>query len=411
MINDGCDLKSSECIICYEQYTEDESKEPVVLHCGHTFCRSCIRMMAVDRISFNVYPCPECREETRIEKSHNGGIPPKNFLVLDMLGQYNAFISYKERSKTDVPWSYPSLSSSSTSVFSVPKTSGSSSSRLSFVPRKVSVVDLNTDTIIHSRFMIRPNEVSKLCHDWIESLWFAPADLKTSPKVPVRMNKAYVPCWMFFVDIMVTVRLAPSAVGPDGVRVTNIPFNDRIFFKCACGDEKDRKRLSKEFDASWTFSNISIHSVAVTNPRDDPESAKETKEAMETFDMVGAIAAKSSSVKGSASFELLPADALIPPYVNVEEVWNMFEPELIALHKRKAVAMLERKGLDGNAIDEISVEPPKYKSVLIYMPIYSSYYTYNGGKFRISINGQTGKVCGDRPYAPLVTTIKGFLGF
>lgn len=394
-------VKSSECLVCFEPFTENGPKKPLVLHCGHTLCEECVNYIRRDVGSYYVYDCPSCRAETRIAKSQNGGLPPKNFLVADMLGQYNTFISFQEKAKAEAasrieyPSSFVSSKSSSPSLYQ----------------KKVSNFDLNTDTVIHARFMIRPNEVSKLGHDWIESLWFCPADLKMKAQIPVRMPKVYIPCWVFFVSTTVTGRVTPSGGSESEGRDLIISFHDELFFKCACEDENERKYFSKEFDSSWTLANASIHNVAITNPQADEASAMSAKDAMEKFDFLSSLASKSSVAKSSASFELIPPEAALRPYVNVEAVWRAFEPSLVKIFEKKGSAKLERKKKSGETIDSIHVGALRYNSTLMYMPVYDSTYKYNSGVYRISINGQNGKVCGDRPYDPFISTIKGIFGF
>ncbi|KAM3924847.1 E3 ubiquitin/ISG15 ligase TRIM25-like [Leptodactylus fuscus] len=47
-----------DCSICLHNYTD-----PVMLRCGHNFCRVCIDQFLDTQDSSRVYSCPECREE------------------------------------------------------------------------------------------------------------------------------------------------------------------------------------------------------------------------------------------------------------------------------------------------------------------------------------------------------------
>lgn len=272
-------------------------------------------------------------------------------------------------------------------------------------------VNLNTDTILHSRFMIRPNEVNELSHRWIETLWFGPSDLRYKVRIPMHMTRVYIPCWLFFVDITVSARIAASAAAVENKPpFATLSFSDKVYFKCACSDERDRKYYSKEFDASWTLANISIHNTSIVNPQSSSSSPRSVEEAISMFKFISDISSKSAPAKSSASFELIQPDVFIHPYVNVEEVWSEFEKELVELHIKKAVSVLERKGYTSESIEDVRVDPPKYKSALVYMPVYNGTYTYKSGTYKISINGQNGKVCGERPYTPFVSAIKGIFG-
>ncbi|KAM4035386.1 LOW QUALITY PROTEIN: E3 ubiquitin/ISG15 ligase TRIM25-like [Anomaloglossus baeobatrachus] len=50
--------KELECSICLNLYTD-----PVILRCGHNFCRTCIDQVLNTQDESGVYCCPECREE------------------------------------------------------------------------------------------------------------------------------------------------------------------------------------------------------------------------------------------------------------------------------------------------------------------------------------------------------------
>ncbi|XP_072000850.1 E3 ubiquitin/ISG15 ligase TRIM25-like [Engystomops pustulosus] len=47
-----------DCSICLDTYTD-----PVMLRCGHNFCRDCIDQMLDTQDECGLYSCPECREE------------------------------------------------------------------------------------------------------------------------------------------------------------------------------------------------------------------------------------------------------------------------------------------------------------------------------------------------------------
>ncbi|KAJ4456620.1 hypothetical protein PAPYR_8102 [Paratrimastix pyriformis] len=61
---------SSECAVCSEAYNGTDH-DPVVLHCGHTFCRSCMIQLALE--------CPTCRQETRIPVPFDPSCLSRNF--------------------------------------------------------------------------------------------------------------------------------------------------------------------------------------------------------------------------------------------------------------------------------------------------------------------------------------------
>ncbi|XP_040294569.1 E3 ubiquitin/ISG15 ligase TRIM25-like [Bufo bufo] len=55
----SADLRAElDCSICLDTYTD-----PVMLRCGHNFCRVCIDRVLDTQDESGVYTCPECREE------------------------------------------------------------------------------------------------------------------------------------------------------------------------------------------------------------------------------------------------------------------------------------------------------------------------------------------------------------
>ncbi|CAH1797691.1 unnamed protein product [Owenia fusiformis] len=71
-----------QCSICFEDYSTVPPNPPKILHCGHSFCGSCIdRCKTYDSIQ-----CPTCREKTSHEPRMN---LPDNYLA-------KAFLEYKD---------------------------------------------------------------------------------------------------------------------------------------------------------------------------------------------------------------------------------------------------------------------------------------------------------------------------
>lgn len=69
-------MEKVTCWVCREEYRTGD-REPLVLPCGHTYCRQCILSLARDRI----VGCPTCR---RNYYSLNVDKLPKNFAILSL---------------------------------------------------------------------------------------------------------------------------------------------------------------------------------------------------------------------------------------------------------------------------------------------------------------------------------------
>ncbi|XP_071318799.1 E3 ubiquitin-protein ligase TRIM35-like [Trachinotus anak] len=78
---DPTSTKDMTCPICTDIFTD-----PVVLHCGHSFCRTCVDLNWKGKISCK---CPLC------QRAMHGGEPPINFALKSLIE------NYKERNLAD----------------------------------------------------------------------------------------------------------------------------------------------------------------------------------------------------------------------------------------------------------------------------------------------------------------------
>jgi hypothetical protein len=80
-----------ECSICLENYGGDDDRTPIVLECGHTFCKTCV--MAIYGSLNN--KCPNCR-------NYIFGRPQtRNLLLLGMIADRNAAEERNQRERFD----------------------------------------------------------------------------------------------------------------------------------------------------------------------------------------------------------------------------------------------------------------------------------------------------------------------
>ena len=70
------------CLICYLPYDDTEALTPRLLHCGHTFCQSCLGKLSKG----SSIECPLDRDPTSIQ---NGGVSglKKNYALIDSFDQ------------------------------------------------------------------------------------------------------------------------------------------------------------------------------------------------------------------------------------------------------------------------------------------------------------------------------------
>ncbi|XP_063429834.1 uncharacterized protein LOC134712323 isoform X2 [Mytilus trossulus] len=65
--NDTVYIDSDVCLICLEQY-DDEERKPIILPCGHILCTACVRIMAHKR-RYKSIKCPVDREKHDIRQT------------------------------------------------------------------------------------------------------------------------------------------------------------------------------------------------------------------------------------------------------------------------------------------------------------------------------------------------------
>lgn len=87
-------IEATTCSVCYEPYTATEDKEPVVLYCGHTFCRSCI--LGIEQYKGFVH-CPLCNKSAGTQPAHT---LPRNYSLFAALHVINSLHSSASESSS-----------------------------------------------------------------------------------------------------------------------------------------------------------------------------------------------------------------------------------------------------------------------------------------------------------------------
>lgn len=82
-----------DCPVCLDQY-----KDPKILPCHHSFCRTCLEAVPVEQVpSGRIMRCPTCREPCSLP---DGGIPslPPSFLLNNLLEMRKPSLSVEKKS-------------------------------------------------------------------------------------------------------------------------------------------------------------------------------------------------------------------------------------------------------------------------------------------------------------------------
>ncbi|KAJ0978823.1 hypothetical protein J5N97_014297 [Dioscorea zingiberensis] len=80
-------MKVPCCSVCHTRYDESE-RVPLLLHCGHGFCKACLAHMFAAAVDTAI-SCPRCRHPTTVGNSVHA--LRKNFSILSLLGSSPSF--------------------------------------------------------------------------------------------------------------------------------------------------------------------------------------------------------------------------------------------------------------------------------------------------------------------------------
>ncbi|RYH01870.1 primosomal protein N' (replication factor Y) - superfamily II helicase [Salipiger sp. IMCC34102] len=208
--------------------------------------------------------------------------------------------------------------------------------------------------------------------DWLGSLWFAPNGLKQYARRGRRMDGIYVPYWTF--DANTTSRYAGqrgdyyyvtrTVQGKDGPRRVR---ERRIRWTPAQG------RVKRWFDDVLALGSTSL-------PRDFSDG-------LEPWDL--------------SALEPYRPDYLAGFRAEGYQI-DLGEARVAAERRMEAMIVTAVKfdiGGDTQRIDRVETAYSAVTFKHILLPVWLAAYKYNGKSFRFAVNGQTGRVQGERPYS------------
>ncbi|MEZ5777926.1 MAG: TFIIB-type zinc finger domain-containing protein [Paracoccaceae bacterium] len=226
-------------------------------------------------------------------------------------------------------------------------------------------------------FILTGTEARRAMSDWLGSLWFAPSGLRDYARKGRSMNGVYVPYWTFDADTASAYR---------GRRGT-------VYYETRSVQVRDQQgRMRTE--------NRQIAKIRWT-----PVSGRVAR----FFDDVLVLASRSLP-KGHTD-ALMPWDlSRLEPYRPEFLAGFRAEGYTVSLDEGMGQAraymdrMIERDvrfdiGGDRQEIDNIetSISDVTFKHILL--PVWTAAYRYRGKSFRFVVNGQTGRVKGERPWS------------
>ncbi len=228
-------------------------------------------------------------------------------------------------------------------------------------------------------FKIDGKKSAELLRHWLTKLWWAPTDLKQQARQTGKLAGMYIPYWTY--DVSTHARYTGER-GDD--------YSDTEYYTDSDGKSQTR-----------TVTKTSWSSV--------------TGDVSHFFDDVLVVATQSLSEKDIDELEpwrlteLMPYDdKFIAGFRS--ETYQLDVKTGFETSKKKMEIVLREKilkniGGDKQRIHSINTEYNDIKFKHILLPIWISAYRYADKVYRFMINGQTGKVQGERPYSRIKITL------
>lgn len=221
-------------------------------------------------------------------------------------------------------------------------------------------------------FKVDKNEAIQKFKAWVKSIWFAPNDFKKKYGMGGELKGMYLPFWTYDASVVAFYQgrggNTRTRTDKDGNRhtetdwtyvsgVVNSEFNDIQI--CASDREKDIGRI------------LPYNTVENTKPY--------------TAAYLSGYYAELYKIKADAAFE--KAKAIMENHLR-----SLAEQDIRRRYDKADVNSIQAKYSDVT-----------YKHVLL--PVWASTFAYKGKTYRYLVNGETGKVAGQRPYSPIKVMI------
>lgn len=225
-------------------------------------------------------------------------------------------------------------------------------------------------------FQINQRDAAERYRKWIKGLWFAPNALKRMQNSPNQLNGVYIPFWTF--DAQTQTRY----VGMKGIR----RVETERYTVTVNGKTESRTRTKTRIDwypASGTVNEFFDDELVLANNGIPPEITQ----GLHPWNLK----------------ELVPFDYdFLRGFV--VEGYNIDLREGFAIGRQQMeekIRQLVKRDIGGDQqrITSMNVKWDDLTFKHILLPVFVSAYRYKGKPYRFLVNGQSGKVRGERPYS------------
>ncbi|MBY6200738.1 TFIIB-type zinc finger domain-containing protein [Maritalea mobilis] len=328
------------------------------------------------------FPCPSCGSDMRYAPAdgklicdhcgHEEGIEAGE---LDGTGEAHVEFDFEQARRRD----HPEIEMEETRVSQCP----SCGAQVEFDPNVHSqecpfcATPVVTDTGTHRHikpqgvlpFGVTEREAHKAMNDWLGKLWFAPNGLKEYARNGRKLDGIYVPYWTYDADTQTAYR------GQRG---------DAYYVTVRGPDGKPRQQRRMR----WTFVRGRVarffDDVLVLASRSLPKSYTD---GLAPWDLTKLADYKPEFLSGfrAEAYQIDLEDGMVEARAIMD---NQIRRDI-------------RRDIGGDAQRiskmDVNVSAVTFKHVLL--PVWLAAYKYRGKSYRFVVNGQTGKVQGERPYS------------
>jgi len=232
-------------------------------------------------------------------------------------------------------------------------------------------------------FKIRKQVAKDSYKKWLNSLWFAPNELKRKAKLNVAVKGVYVPHWTYDADTL------SYYVGQRGIWYYVTETRTRTNSNGKQETYTTQVRKTRWYPAAGTVTN-DFDDVLIVASKSLPE--KYTKE-LEPWDLNNLVPYKDDYLSGfkAESYQ-----------INLEQGFELAKD---VMDEQIRITIRHHIGGDEQRIFSVKTQHNNISFKHILLPVWLSAYRYKEKIYRFLVNARTGEVQGERPWSWIKITL------
>lgn len=414
-----------KCALCLELFDK-----PVILHCLHTFCASCLKELVT---SNNTISCPLCRTPIKLEDKGIAGLRT-NYHLLNIVEKMRK-ASAKRCDECQV--SYVTEHCKQCRAYLCPQCGirihslrllrdhvrhpvspedcvNNNNEELDIMP--VMENPMQDDDIVVD-FVIRRDACLDLFRAWESKLWFAPTDLKAA--TTIRQLKAlFLPYWLFEVETCSRYAgMSAVNIGTGKHLSSWSPFagsNTARHRYAVCASDCFEPGLVTKIEP-WKLGEIRNAEF------EEPETGGSSGSSQMGESSEGEVVSpepQHSNCHPARSCSPVTRTQALAFVVDEMHAWNQgasasvgsnpdvksedsVENKIRVIDKEVCEEKLKERLGRVSVVKDLRVDTliTRVAAQRIFLPVYILRYVYSGHSYIVLVNGQTGQLHGERPYS------------